>query len=153
GRATPELDYMPTNGTLVFGPGQLSKSFTVPIVNDAINEPAEVVPLQLSNPGGGASLGERSSAVLVILDNDVSGVISFAAPRYVQSETGEGAVITIKRTGGPAAGASIDFATMDGTATNELDYTAVATNIVFASNQMIFTVEVPILDDMLPEGN
>lgn len=43
GTASADADYLPTNGTLSFGPGVTSLSFYVPIVNDVVHENAETV--------------------------------------------------------------------------------------------------------------
>ena len=43
GTATADADYLPTNGTLSFGPGVTSLDFWVPIVNDVVHENAETV--------------------------------------------------------------------------------------------------------------
>ncbi len=70
GTATAGADYTAVNGTLVFGPAVTSLSFQVPIATDALVEGDETVRLNLSDPGGGAVLGVRRSAVLTIVDND-----------------------------------------------------------------------------------
>jgi CSLREA domain-containing protein len=48
--ATAGLDYTPTNGTLIFAPGESSKTFTITILNDSLQEPLERIHLTLSNP-------------------------------------------------------------------------------------------------------
>jgi hypothetical protein len=45
-------------------------SFQVPITPDESVEGDETVRLELSDPGNGAVLGARRSAVLTIVDND-----------------------------------------------------------------------------------
>ena len=72
GNATPGYDYYPTSGTLSWPDGDTSqKSFAVEIINDGSDEDAETVNLQLSGPTGGATLGDPSSSVLTIVDDDV----------------------------------------------------------------------------------
>jgi hypothetical protein len=63
-------DYTAVNTTVAFTAGQTSKTVTVPILNDTTVEGVESLNLTLSNPTGGATLGVRQRAVLVITDND-----------------------------------------------------------------------------------
>ena len=68
GSASAGSDYTATSGTLTFGAGVNLRSFQVPITNDARDESNETVNLALSNPGAGAVLGTRRTAVLTIID-------------------------------------------------------------------------------------
>jgi hypothetical protein len=70
GTAAAGTDYTAVVGTLVFGAGQTSSSFTIPLNNDAVDEVTKTVQLTLSNPTGGAALGAIQTAVLNIVDND-----------------------------------------------------------------------------------
>ena len=71
GSAIDGSDYLAVSGVLSWGNGDSSaRSFDVAIVDDAEEESAETVNLTLSNPTGGASLGNPSSASLTIADND-----------------------------------------------------------------------------------
>ncbi|HEY6807071.1 MAG TPA: S8 family serine peptidase [Pyrinomonadaceae bacterium] len=65
--ASSRCDYLTSSGTLVFGPGETAKSFTIPIVNDTFTENPETFTASLSNPVG-ATLGAVSSATLTIND-------------------------------------------------------------------------------------
>ncbi len=73
GTAMPDSDYVPTNGTLTFGPGVTSLSFTVPILQDAVDELNETVTLELFNLVGppDATIGGQNNATLTILDDDI----------------------------------------------------------------------------------
>jgi len=52
-RATAGSDYTATSGTLMFGPGETTKMFTIPITDDTAVEGDETIALTLSNPTAG----------------------------------------------------------------------------------------------------
>ena len=52
GTATAGVDYTATSGTLTFAAGETSKSVSVPILDDVIDEGSEYFLLRLSNPQG-----------------------------------------------------------------------------------------------------
>ncbi len=68
--ATEGQDYVATSGTLSFAPGQTSRTFTIPIINDTAQDGNQSVNLTLSNPTGGVVLGQGKRAILTITDND-----------------------------------------------------------------------------------
>ena len=56
GSATPESDYVPSSGTVVFEEGQSSATFTVPVLVDSAIEANEVVEIHLNDNYSGATL-------------------------------------------------------------------------------------------------
>jgi len=66
----PNPDYSATGGTLSFGLGETTKTFTIPITDDAIVEGNETIVLTLSNPAGGLALGPQAAATLWIVADD-----------------------------------------------------------------------------------
>jgi len=58
--AASGVDFMPTNGTLLFAPGQKVALFTVPIVNDGLKEANETFRVTLSNPATRCWVRRRS---------------------------------------------------------------------------------------------
>ena len=54
GSATAGEDYTAASGTLVFAPGETSKTVAVPVLDDAIDEGEETFTLALSDPSGAA---------------------------------------------------------------------------------------------------
>ena len=66
----PGHDFTPVGGTLRFAAGQVRKTFSVPIRNDARPEPQEEFVLTLRSPTNGAVLGTPSTAGLVIRASD-----------------------------------------------------------------------------------
>ena len=69
GTASERCDYATTVGTLRYAAGESTKSFLIPIVNDALVEGNENFGLLLSNPSG-AVLATPQVATVTIVDND-----------------------------------------------------------------------------------
>jgi uncharacterized repeat protein (TIGR01451 family) len=70
GSATQPNDYTSTTGSLQFAPGETVKTFTIPIINDALVEGNETINVVLSSPGGGGVEGSPFTSSIVILDDD-----------------------------------------------------------------------------------
>ena len=68
GAASSRCDYIQTLGTLIFAPGETSKTILIPILDDSFAEGPETFNLTLSNVSG-ATLG-TSTATVTISDND-----------------------------------------------------------------------------------
>jgi hypothetical protein len=65
GSATSGLDYIESSSTMTFAPGEMTKTFTIPIAIDDQSEGEETVNLNLSNPQK-ADMTTPSSATLYI---------------------------------------------------------------------------------------
>lgn len=70
GTATAGQDYTAATGLLTFAPGETSKSFTVIVTGDTIQEPDETVTVHLHNPTN-ATLG-MGEATITIRNDDAS---------------------------------------------------------------------------------
>ena len=156
--AVPGQDYVETSNALVFNAGDVSKTFTVPILNDSKADGLRKVKLTLSNPGGGALLGARRTADLNIGDNDVGGSIQFSAATYSANEkaVGGAATITVTRSGSSASDVTVQYSTSDGTGQAGTDYQTATGTITFDSSGPGATTQtfaVPIFDNGLPDGN
>jgi hypothetical protein len=71
GTATAGSDYTASSGTLSFAPGEISKTITINLPNDTINEPDETFSLSLSAPTN-ATLGSPSSVITTLTDTLVA---------------------------------------------------------------------------------
>lgn len=144
-------DYAAVAGTLVFEPGEQSKTFTVPIINDLTIEGDEAFRVLLSNPTDAASLGPQSTAIVTIRDDDHQPV-SFATTSYVVNEGGS-ATITVVRQGATTAAASVSYATGGGTATPGSDYVPASGVLTFAPGQRQAIITIQTLDDSAIESD
>jgi RHS repeat-associated protein len=77
GTAKTPSDYSNAPITVDFANGESSKTVTIPIVNDSILEPNETLSLSLSNPTGGATIGQQRSTTLTIVDRDAPDITGF----------------------------------------------------------------------------
>jgi CSLREA domain-containing protein len=73
--ATAGSDYTAVSGRLTFNPGVTSQTFTVPILDDALEEGDEWVVLTLSNPTN-ATIGDPNPGALVIVDDESAPPVS-----------------------------------------------------------------------------
>ncbi len=150
GTTTPFADYIPTNGVLNFGSGDLTRTFNVKIIDDTLIEDNETIFLFLTNAPGGVDLSGISAAVLTIVDNEKS--IRFSSTNYFVNEGGSNAIITLTRQGPLIGAVSVTFSTTDGTAMAGADYLGITNVVNFADGQSNQTVLVPIIDDSITEG-
>jgi plastocyanin len=153
--ATAGSDYTPQSGTLNWPDNDdAPKTFSVPILEDTADEPNETVRLTLSNPGGGAVLGNPSIATLTINDNDdpgptpSAGNLRFSVASQNVPEEGGPATVVVQRVGGTAGAVSVQYASANGTATAGGDYNAVSGTLSWAGGDGASkSFQVPILDD------
>jgi uncharacterized membrane protein YgdD (TMEM256/DUF423 family) len=154
--ATAGLDYTVSNGTLTFADGEVSRSFSVAILDDTNYEGDETFSVALSNPTGGASLGIPSSATTTITEDDpppAAGSLLFSGSSYTVAENGASVLITVTRTGGSFGSVDVDYATGDASATAGLDYTVSNGTLTFADGEVSRSFSVAILDDTNYEGD
>lgn len=69
GIASSRCDYATSLDTLNFAPGEITKSFTIPVVDDSHLEAAETFTVSLKNSAG-AALGATTTAQLTIINDD-----------------------------------------------------------------------------------
>src|SRR5207249_902024 len=128
--ASPK-NYVMTEGTLTFAPGDISKRFSVVIVDDLAVTGDVTVNLTLSAPVN-ATLGSPSSAVLTITEVDVPPTVQFDGPTYTATETDGTATIAVTLSGPAALPVTVSYATGDGTGTAGQNYVQSTGTVTFA---------------------
>jgi hypothetical protein len=144
-------DYTAAGGTLSFAPGEVSKTVTVVIADDAVTELDETFSLILSSPVD-ATLG--TSTGVATITNDDAAALTVADISQAEGNSGSTAFIfTVSLSTPVDAAVSVDFATADATAIAGTDYTAVATTLTFAPGETSKTVTVQVAANMVFGGD
>jgi Calx-beta domain len=150
GTATQPADYTATSGTLSFPPGTTTRTVTVPVVGDTLDENDETVRVNLSSPSA-ATIAD-SQGIATIVDDDPLPELSIDDASRTEGNSGT-ANLTFTLHLAPASGraVTVDWATADGSATAPADYTAAAGTVTFTAGQTSRTITVPVRGDTLDE--
>lgn len=144
GTATAATDYLTTGATATIAVGATTTTFTVPVVQDALDEDDETFTMTLSGGTNYTTLGSTLTATGTITDDDLPPTISIA---NVSAAEGSNFSFTVSLSAASGKTVTYDFATSDGTATN-IDYTPRSlTGQTIAPGSTSATVTVNINDD------
>ena len=152
GTATAPADYAAGTGSLTFTPGQTSKTVTVIVAGDSLDEIDETFNLNLSNAVNAAIAD--GSGLGTILDNDALPIVNVNDVTVTESDSGTvDATFTVSLNTPSGRALSVDYATANNTATAPADYTAVSGSLNFAAGETTKTVTVLVNGDLLDEVN
>jgi uncharacterized delta-60 repeat protein len=149
--ATPDIDFIATNGTVTFGPGETVQYVPVTILDDTVVEPSESLTLTLVSQSDGSPIGGQTWATLTILDEDTS--VEFTKANYLVNENATNAFITLRRIGLADKAVTVELTATNGTATNGFDFVATNRLVTFGATITNVTVQIRILDDVLIQTN
>jgi len=151
GTATAGLKYTAVSGTLTFTGGETNKAIVVPILNEAFVEGTQTFQVVLSNPTGGAVLGNRTTATVRVTDNDTG--VQFELGSYSVAEDAGSVLIGVLRGDDGNFPVTVDYATTNVTATAGVDYRETPGTLTFAAGETLKLLAVSILNDSLKEPN
>ncbi|MCA9934704.1 MAG: protein kinase [Ardenticatenaceae bacterium] len=149
GTAKEGDDYTAVEETITWKAGETGeKSIEVPILDDELDEPDETFTVELSNPVIGVVAD--GLATVTIVDNEDKPTLEIAD---VSVSEGDGtATLTVVMTGLSSQEVSVSYATADGTAKSNADYTATNGTLTWKVDETgPKTFDVPILDDDIYE--
>jgi ribosomal protein L35AE/L33A len=161
GTAIAGNDYTAASGTLNFADGQTSQTFTVNITNDALVEGNETFTVSLSNPTGGAMLGNPVTATVTIIDDDVilpgAGKLRFSAQSFSANEGAGTVTVTVQRYEGSTGMITVQYYTYNlgvaNPATAGTDYLSKTGKLVFNTGETVKTFTVNIVQDTAIEAD
>ena len=150
GSATAGIDYVADSDTVVFEPGETSKTIEVLVNGDRIPEPDRSLCVNLtSTPDSYAAI---SSGVGTGSITDSSPRISINNVSLREGTAGATAMtFTVRLSHQYDLPVSVNWATADGAATAGIDYVAKSDTLVFATGETSKTIEVLVKGDRIPE--
>ena len=150
------FDFADFDGVLEWEDGEIGdKSFQIDVFLDsAVGERIESLSMYLSNPTGGAIIGDNRTAILNIVDAAARfGELGFESASYDVLENAVNLSVTVKRSNGNVGEVSVRYTTEDKEATAGQDYTAVSDVLVFADGETTKTISIPIIDNREKDRN
>ncbi len=148
--AVAGADFAPTNGVLVFRPGETNKSISVRILDDLMDEPSEDFYLTLYNPLNITLGGSRVTGF--VIDNDPPPVVSVQNVSVFEGNAGLTAAEFRVHLSAPSAQLIlVNYATADGTAAAGLDYKPASDVITLVPGETNRVIPVWVRGDRLNE--
>ncbi len=149
GTAISPDDFTSTLSTLIFVPGQLTQTITIPVNFDTIFEGSEFLSLALSNPVN-ATLG-LDNATLAIVDDDFQPTVQFLSTTYNVGENAGPALITATLSNLSVFTVTANFQSSENSASASADYSDVFGTLTFPPGNALQTFTIPITDDLVAE--
>jgi len=118
GSATAGSDYLAATGTVTFAPNETTQTISITVNGDTQVEPDETFFVNLSNPTG-ATIAD-SQGVGIITNDDSAAQPTLSISDVTRAEGNDGTTsftFTVTLNGAAGGPLSVDFATVDGTAT------------------------------------
>lgn len=153
-------DYVAASGAVTFSPGQTSKTVSVVVLGDTQFEPEETLTVSLSNIKNAAL--DKADAELAIVNDDLSGPgLSITDASVSEGSAGSRFLsFGIELSAASSATVTVDYATIDGTAsasglsaTGGVDYVAASDSLTFAPGETYKQVDVTVYGDTLNEAD
>jgi hypothetical protein len=149
GSAVEPGDYAATSGTLLISAGGLSGTIDVPINDDGLIELSETFTATLSNVVGPGVLADADGTG-TITDNDGYAI---SIDDVIVAEDGGSATLTVSLDQIGALDVSVDYTTVDGSATQPGDYAATSGTLLISAGLPSLTITVPLVVDTVVEAD
>ena len=152
-----EDDYEAVNGKLEFqGLANETKTISINIVDDEIDEENESFRVQFSNPSLGNVTFSNNSSIVNIVDND-GGANTFVDISFqnqsTEVEEGDVYTITFIADGDIVDGdqVTLNYFILGQTATQNADFTADDGSVIFDADTKLISIDIPITEDNIDE--
>jgi hypothetical protein len=143
-------DYQPESATLRFEPGETEHAFSVTVNGDQLHELDETFKVVLTKPVAAAIRDGEGEAA--IRDDDSAPTLTMADSTIAEGNSGtKNGSLTVTLSGPSTLPITVEYATIDGTASDGEDYEGGDGTVTFAPGETSQTISVPIIGDTVPE--
>jgi hypothetical protein len=154
GTATTPSDYIASSGTMTLTRTAYSKTITVPVVGDTLDESNETFFVNLSGLVGSPGVIGDAQGVATITDNDPVPLLSVSDVTVPEGDSGTTFVtFTASLSAASGRSATFNWATTLGTATAGVDYVAATDSGTIAAGSTSTTFAVTVNGDTLDEND
>lgn len=154
GTATAGSDYQVVSGTIVFAPGELFQTITVPVKGDRLSEDDETVFVHLSNPTNAIIGYGQEFSVGTILDDEPRIRISDVSKLEGRKGQSTSFTFTVILSAPYDQTVTVSYRTVDGTATtSNADYVAKTGKLTFKPGQTKKTITITVKGDSKKEAD
>ncbi|MCP3910242.1 MAG: hypothetical protein GY713_04735, partial [Actinomycetia bacterium] len=149
GSAADPADYSPDVTTLTIPAGTLSADLTLTVVDDAIDEPSELVDVQMGTPVN-ALPGTVTLHSAIIQDNDPPPTVDFTASFQSNAESVTPVTVTAQLSAVSAFTVQVPL-TFGGSAADPADYSPDVTTLTIPAGMLSADLTLTVVDDALDE--
>jgi hypothetical protein len=149
--AVAPADYTAKSGVLTFPIGSTTQQVTVVVAGDRRDEADEQFRVNLTSPSGATvSQGQGTGT---ITDNDPPPSVSINNDSVTEAATGTAsAIFNVTLSVASGQPVTVNYTTVDGSATAPADYTATTGTLTFPAGNRTQQISVPVADDLLDEN-
>ena len=148
-------DYVANSGTLIFNPGEISKTITVQVIGDIIVEPNENFLIKITNPVN-AILGSITQVQGIIFNDDNPPLPSISISGSLITEGNAGftnANFGVTLSAPSTSTVTVNFSTADGNANAGSDYVSKSGTVTFAPGVTTQNITIQVIGDINYEPN
>ena len=137
--------------TLTFNPGEISKTITINVTGDTIDESNETFFVQLGNPSTGVFFSQATGTG-TILDDDGEPDLNIADASVSEGNSGtKTATFTVTLSAASASTVMVDYVTSDETAVAPTDYISASNTLTFIPGDTEEIINITINGDTTDE--
>jgi N-acetylglucosamine-6-sulfatase len=149
GTATSPGDFQAGSDSLTFQPGETAKTITIPVVGDTAYEGQEVFSVDISSGDVAVADGHANGTI----NNDDAPPFLIISDITMTEGTGPPTIVSfvVTLSASSTVPATVNYATVDGTARAPSDYLSTSGTVTFAPGETVKTIQVSVVGDSSDE--